>query len=110
MGVQVNQAWRNNVTSNIADFGFPGGLERLANRRNLAILEGDIGDGIQFLGGVNDMPAPKNEIIGQSALLPCFEFQISRLRLAAAKFSRQQASHDSFKAAFRRLARHVAAF
>ena len=70
MGVEVDQAGRDDEAREIADVG-AGVVEPIADLRNLAAREGDIRHPVEILRRVDHAPALEDEVVGHFAPAFC---------------------------------------
>ncbi len=69
VGVQIDQAWGDDVTRHVAHVGARIGLEPVSDHDHLAGGEGDIRYGVELLGGINHPAAAQDQIEGHCNLL-----------------------------------------
>jgi hypothetical protein len=69
MGVQIDQARRDNVARHVAHVGPGIGLELASDHNHLAVGEGDIRHGVELLGWVDYPAAAQDQINGHWNLL-----------------------------------------
>ncbi|GMO90059.1 hypothetical protein BwSH17_77590 [Bradyrhizobium ottawaense] len=62
MGVEIDQPRRHDELRDVAHLGARVGLEGAADRRHLAAGKGDIGHGIELLGGVDHPPPAQDQV------------------------------------------------
>ena len=68
VGVQVDEAGRDDEAGHVADVGAGAAFEAWADAGDLAAGKGDVGDGIELLRGVDHPAAAQDEIVGHEGL------------------------------------------
>src|SRR5262245_24295207 len=67
--VQIDQSRRDDGAGYVANVGAGRGLQPRSDARDLALREGDIGDGVELLRRVDHAAAPKDEVVSHSGAL-----------------------------------------
>ena len=64
--MEVDKTGRDVLPGGVDSAGRPGGVDVVTHGRHLAVADGDRGDTIDIVGGVDDMAAGDDEIVGRS--------------------------------------------